>query len=91
MTRHSLSLILTIGIVLAACASPGSRFAFSHAISGVRKLLSIQLRLIGEPWKSFIRSEDLPEFVEGTGWTMISDVDTDSAHGIERYAVAERH
>ena len=74
----------------AACTSSGSRFAFSHAISGVRKLLSILLRLIGEPWKSAIRSEDLPEFVEGTGWTMTSDVDTDSAHGAERYAVAGR-
>jgi len=74
----------------AACTSPGSRFAFSHAISGVRKLLSFQLHLIGESWKSVVRSEDLPEYIEGTGWTMISDVDTESAHGIERYAVAER-
>jgi len=74
----------------AACTSPGSRFAFSHAISGVRVLLSIQLRLIGEPWKSVVRSEDLPEYIEGTEWKMISDVDTESAHGLERFAVAER-
>ncbi len=74
----------------AACTSPGSRFAFSHAIPGKRAMLSTVTRLVGEPWKSAIRSEDLPDYVEGTGWTIISDVDTDSAHGVERYAVAER-
>ncbi len=74
----------------AACTSPGSRIAFTHAIPGARKLLSILVRLIGEPWKSAVRSEDLPEYVEGTGWAMISDVDTEPAHGVERYAVAER-
>ena len=73
----------------ASCTSPGSRFAFTHAIPGKRRILSILMRLIAEPWKSAVRSEDLPEYVEGTGWTMISDVDTDSAHGVERYAVAE--
>ena len=74
----------------AACTSPGSRIAFTHAIPGARKLLSILVRLIGEPWKSAVRSEDLPEYVEGTGWAMISDVDTEPAHGVERYAVADR-
>ncbi len=74
----------------AACTSPGSRIAFTHAIPGARKLLSILVRLIGEPWKSAVRSEDLPEYVEGTGWAMISDIDTEPAHGVERYAVAER-
>jgi O-methyltransferase involved in polyketide biosynthesis len=47
-------------------------------------------RLVAEPWKSAVKSEDLPEYVEGTGWKIISDVDTDEAHGVERYAVAER-
>jgi O-methyltransferase involved in polyketide biosynthesis len=74
----------------AACTSPGGRFAFTHAIPGQRRMLSVLVRLIGEPWKSAVRSEDLPEYVEGTGWTMISGVDTDAAHGVERYAVAER-
>jgi len=74
----------------AACTSTESRFAFTHAIPGERRLLLILARLIGEPWKSAVRSEDLPEYVEGTGWRVISDVDTDSAHGVERYAVAER-
>ena len=74
----------------ASCTSPGSRFVFTHAIPGERRILSILTRLIAEPWKSAVRSEDLPEYVEGTGWTMVSDVDTDSAHGVERYAVAER-
>ncbi len=75
----------------AACTSPGSRLAFSHAIPGKRRMLSTLARLIGEPWNSAVRSEDLPEYVKGTGWTIISDVDTDSAHGVERYAVAEWH
>jgi methyltransferase (TIGR00027 family) len=74
----------------ATCTSPGSRFVFTHAIPGDRMLLSFLTRLIAEPWKSAVRSEDLPEYVEGTGWTMISDIDTDSTHGVERYAVAER-
>ena len=74
----------------AACAPPGSRIAFTHAIPGERKILSTLVRLIGEPWKSAVRSEDLPKYVEGTGWEVTSDVDTDSAHGLERYAVAER-
>ena len=74
----------------AACTAPGSWIAFTHAIPGERKILSTMVRLVGEPWKSAVRGEDLPEYVEGTGWTVTSDVDTDSAHGVERYAVAER-
>ena len=74
----------------AACTPPGSRIAFTHAIPGERKLLSVLVRLIGEPWKSAVLSEDLPEYIEGTGWAVISDIDTESAHGLERYAVAER-
>jgi methyltransferase (TIGR00027 family) len=74
----------------AACTAPGSGIAFTHAIPGEHKILSTMVRLVGEPWKSAARSEDLPEYVEGTGWTVTSDVDTDSAHGVERYAVAER-
>ncbi len=73
-----------------ACTSRGSRFVFTHAIPGYGRILSIMMSLIGESWKSTVESEDLPEYVEGTGWTMISDVDTDSAHGVERYAVAGR-
>ena len=74
----------------AACTSPGSRIAFSHAIPGDRKLLSALVRLISEPWKSEVRSEDLPSYVDGTGWAMISEVDDDAEHGVERYGVAER-
>jgi methyltransferase (TIGR00027 family) len=74
----------------AACTSPGSRFVFTHAIPGYRRMVSILTYLIGESWKFAVQSEDLPEYVKGTGWTMISDVDTDSAHGVERYAVADR-
>ncbi len=73
-----------------ACTSPGSRIVFTHTIPGERKILSVLVRLVGEPWKSAVRSEDLPEYIDGTGWAMISDIDTEPAHGVERYAVAER-
>lgn len=74
----------------AACTSPGSRLVFTHAKPGYRKLVTLLTGLISEPWKSSVESENLPEYVEGTGWKIMSDVDTDEAHGVERYAVAER-
>ena len=74
----------------AACTSTGSRFVFTHAIPGYRRMVSFLTGLIGEAWKSSVHSEDLPEHVAGTGWEIISDVDTDAAHGVERYAEAER-
>ena len=73
-----------------ACAAPGSLFVFTHAIPARRRLLSVLTRLIGEPWVSSVRSEDLPQYVEGSGWRIISDVDTNPAHGAERYALAMR-
>ena len=74
----------------ADCSAPGSRIAFSHIIPNERRLLPMILRLIGEPFRSAVRSEDLSSYIDGTGWTIISDVDTDPAHGMERFAVAER-
>ena len=67
-----------------------TRIVFTHAIPSARKFLELILRLIGEPFKSVVPSEDLPGYVNGTGWTVISGTDSNSAHGIERYAVAER-
>ena len=74
----------------ASCSSTGRRLIFTHAIPETKRSVFVMAKLVGEPWKSAVRSEDLPEYGGGTGWTMISDVDTDSAHGVERYAVAER-
>ena len=74
----------------AACTTLGSRFVFTHAKPGYGKLVTFLTGLVAEAWKSAVKSEDLPEYVEGTGWKIISDVDTDEAHGVERYAVAER-
>ncbi len=74
----------------ASGTAPGSRIAFTHKIPDKRKLLQAVLRLIAEPFRSAVRSEDLSAYIEGTGWAMRSDVDDDPAHGIERYAVAER-
>ncbi len=74
----------------ARCTTPGSRIIFTHAIPDSRKLLPMILRVIGEPFKSAIRSEDLPEYIKGTGWIMASEVDANPAHGTERYAFADR-
>jgi O-methyltransferase involved in polyketide biosynthesis len=74
----------------AACTSLRSRLVFTHAKPGYRKLVTFLTGLVAEPWKSAVESEDLPEYVKGTGWNIISHVDTDEAHGVERYAVAER-
>ena len=74
----------------AACTPPGSRLVFTHAIPGQRRMVSLLTRLIGEPWRSGVRSENLPDYVHGTGWKIVSEPDTDPAHGVERYAVAER-
>jgi hypothetical protein len=74
----------------ADCTPPGSRIIFTHAIPDERKLLQMILRVTGEPFRSAVASADLPAYIEGTGWTLLSEVDDDPAHGIERYAVAER-
>jgi methyltransferase (TIGR00027 family) len=74
----------------AACTAPGSRFALTHMIPEVGKAARRLVGLIGEPFLSFVTSEGLPEFVYGTGWTVISGVDANPEHGMERYAVLER-
>jgi len=74
----------------ASCTTPGSRIVFTHMIPDERKVLRMILRVVGEPFLSAVRSEGLPAYIKGTGWAVISEVDTDLEHGIERYAVAER-
>ena len=74
----------------ARCTGPGSRIVFTHAIPDELKFVHVMLRLVGEPFRSAVSSEDLPKYVEGTGWTVTSEVDTDPAHAMERYAVADR-
>lgn len=74
----------------AAYTGPASRLVFTHAFPGDRKMLQLILHVIGEPFKSVVRSEDLPVYVEETGWRVISPVDNDPTHGIDRYAVAQR-
>lgn len=74
----------------ALCSPKGSQIIFSHKIPGKRKILDTILWLIAEPFKSAVRSEDLPVYLNGTGWSIISGVDTDVGHGIERYAIAQR-
>jgi len=74
----------------ATCTALATRIVLTHAIPDDRKFLQMILRTVGEPFQSTVRSEDLSGYVNGTDWTVISDVDRDTAHGIERYAVAER-
>ena len=80
------------GLLVEAAVSTGtgSRFVFTHALPGYSKWVTILTNLISESWKSSVHSEDLQEYIEGTGWTMISEVDSDSTHGAERYAVVEQ-
>ena len=74
----------------AQSAPSGSRFAFSHAIPGYNKWVDFLTRLISESWKSSVASQDVPQYVDGTGWRVVSEPDDDTAHGVERYALAER-
>jgi methyltransferase (TIGR00027 family) len=74
----------------AAVAPPGSRFVLTHAIPGTARWVLGLASLIGEPWRSAVSSGALPEYVRGSGWSVITPVDDDASHGLERYAVAER-
>jgi len=74
----------------AAVASPSSRFVLTHVIPGTARWVLGLASIIGEPWKSAVRSEALPEYVRGSGWSVTTPVDDDASHGLERYAVAER-
>ena len=74
----------------AQSAPPGSRIAFTHAIPGYNKWVDVLTRLVSEGWKSSVASEDVPEYINGTGWRIVSEPDHDPAHGVERYALAER-
>lgn len=78
----------------AACAGPMSRIAFSHCTSDWwsspgGRLGRAAVRLAGEPFRSSVTRDSLPDLLAGTGWR-VSDTDDDAAHGIELYAVAER-
>jgi methyltransferase (TIGR00027 family) len=73
----------------ASCVPSASLILFTHAIPKEYRILQMILRLISEPFQSAVHSEDLPDYISGTGWTVASDVDKDPAHGIERYAVAK--
>ena len=74
----------------AQSAPSGSRFAFSHAVPGYKRSVEVLTRLIAEGWKSSVASEDVPDYIDGTGWRVLSEPDHDPAHGVERYALAER-
>ncbi len=74
----------------ASCSAAGSRFVFTHSIPGLGRVLPILTGMVGERWKSGVRSEDLPAYIEGTAWKIVSSPDTDASHGVERYAVAEQ-
>ena len=79
----------------AACSAAGSQIVFSHclpawAIGNRGKVGRSLVRAIGEPIQSWVDSAQLPEYLEATPWSVISGVDNDRRHGMERYAVAQR-
>ena len=74
----------------AQCAPAGSRFAFSHVEPGFSKWVEFLTGLIAERWRSAVASEKVPDYIDGTGWRIVSAPDDDPAHGAERYALAER-
>lgn len=48
-------------------------------------------KLIGEPWNWSIRPEELPLFLEGTGWTIAPELAGGAEkHGVEIYSAATR-
>ena len=52
--------------------------------------LSLDARSFGVELAAAWRDAIAHQYVEGTRRTMISDVDTEPAHGVERSALAER-
>ena len=75
---------------VAACTGPGSRVAFSHALSIKEyRIANIMLRLIGEPWLSSCQSADLPGYI-GPGWSVIATDGPSTRHSLEAFAVAEK-
>jgi len=75
---------------VAACIGPGSRVAFSHALTIKEyRIANIMLRLIGEPWLSSCQSADLPDYI-GPGWSVIAIDGPSTRHSLETFAVAEK-
>ncbi len=77
-----------------SCATKGSQIVFSHCLpawaTGTAGTVGrFMVRTVGEPIQSWVNSADLPEYLDSTPWTVVSGVDSDNRHGIERYAVAE--
>ncbi len=75
---------------IAACTGPGTRIAFSHGVSIKQyHFANAMLRLIGEPWLSSCRSEDLPGYI-GPGWSVIATQGAGPRRNLEAFAVAEK-
>ena len=84
----------------AEIAGAGSRIAFSYVATGVdgrphvgrwTGLVLWILKTSGEPWLWSIRPEDLPRFLEETGWTHTpSLVGEPSRRGVEYLGVASK-
>jgi methyltransferase (TIGR00027 family) len=72
-----------------SCTPPGSRLAFSYLNDhGRYRLGNAMLKLIGEPWLSSSKSEDLQGYI-GPGWTVIATWDGEKKRQLEGFAVAE--
>lgn len=84
----------------AAVVGSGSRFAFTYVERGddgrpdVGRWTGLVLRILatgGEPWLWSIRPEELPGFLEETGWTPAPELRTGPSRcGVEYHAVASK-
>ena len=84
----------------AAFVGGGSRIAFSYIPAGAdgrpdagrwTGLMLYLQKVAGEPWKWSIRPEELGEFLEETGWTIVhEEAGGARKHGVEFYAVATK-
>ncbi len=75
---------------IAACTGPGTRVAFSHGVAiKEHRFANAMLRLIGEPWLSSCRSEELPGYI-GPDWSVIATQRAGSRRNLEAFAVAEK-
>ena len=82
--------VLQVFREVAACTGPGTRVAFSYAVSIKEyRLANVMLRLIGEPWLSSCKSADLPGYI-GPGWSVIATHGPSARRSLEAFAVTEK-
>ena len=77
---------------LKTLAAPGSRVVFSQLrdLDDAGWFVQASLKLIGEPWLSSCRFDQLPEFAERIGWRLVERGQLDALVDLEVFAVVEK-